>query len=581
MSMRIGIDRVGAWLLMLALAVAGIACSDDSIPEAPPPPAAEQPTSAEGSTEVSQKEAVVKVYAGPNIDWAVSATVETSSGIEILARLPARDAGSQTVWLYVALADGQEGWVDAGRLGVSADDLADLPVVEPQQLSLRTRNEAVVYALPGAQAGGDEIGEVEALLEGRSADGEWVLAHSAIGNDQRFRGWIHHSALETDPVVDELPIVLAPGLWIVPVESIQPAVNVLSQVEQDSWGLNGKDASIVFIEDADRWDAVPGQVKRLSLQDGATSVLLDAFDGRLLASPADGSVLLLPQGNPDASLQQVSIVDSSGTQVVIGELHTVCYCDVPPAMSELAQWSKDGTTLLLIDRMEPSSLGAAEAPISLYLINEERSVALGRGLNPVFHPDGQSIYVIRDQMLRRVDLTGADWPGFMPFMVEWEFQLSAAGDRIAVAGPASDFGELIRTDQGGPIESDSETVADSVSVTSVQWSTHGTHVAFRVDRNWIIGRVSERGFEPVSRIGGQSEVLMDLKWSHSGRYLTVTALPNWQEPLASIPPGFIQLRIYRVDGDFVTAFRAATCGQIVWLPDSDQLAVAAPRCSGA
>lgn len=137
--------------------------------------------------------------------------------------------------------------------------------------------------------------------------------------------------------------------------------------------------------------------------------------------------MLLPQGNPDASLQPVSIVDSRGIQAVIGELYTVCYCDVPPAMSGLAQWSADGTALLLIDRMAPEWLGAAEAPISLHFIDEERRVDLGRGSSPVFHPDGESIYLIRDQMLRRIDLSGADWPGFNPFPVDRVFQLSPVG----------------------------------------------------------------------------------------------------------------------------------------------------------
>ncbi len=539
-----------ALLISLALLLTGC---DDGIPRASP---ADARSPAPNS---------VSIYAGPNVHWAVRQSVEQADQLRVLGKLGLSDgeaAENQGAWLRVRSLDGVDGWVTGRELDLEASVLSALPEVLAEPVSVRVRAGTRIYEQPQV---GDVWREVPATargwLEGRSADGDWLLTHSVAGVDDHRHGWIAAADADGQAIHAELPVAFASGLWLVPLDNAFTAIQVLPRVGPDSWGWSGPD-SIIYLDDDHPYDQRSGTLRRLNLLLRQTEVLAEEVKGRISVSPSGEDVLILPYGPVNAHRQPMALIRDDGVAQEIGSQNTL---GTPiPSLRERIRWSDHEAALLSLDRLTPTGSGG-EFPVTLHDLDGRSGIELGLAADAVFDADGRSIWLLRGGSLFRIEADGREYEIGLPAPARGGLAPHPGGKLVVIVSEIDSRALLV----------DARGVVERIwAAERVVWAPGGQRYAYRAVDGWYMAslRSGQRTW-----LGA---IVLDARWSADGRHLALLTRPHRSDGIVSLTPSFLQLRIYSTDGALTTAVRVASCAQIEWSPASQVLAVGGVGCSG-
>ena len=534
----------------------------------------------------------VKLYAGPDIDWAVRATIHPTKSLTIIGRAPPLRDG--TSWLQAELADGTRGWLTADDVALKPYEFGSLRQFEPEELETvaTARSGAAIRRQPDEASPGCVIHEhTRTAIAGRSPDGRWLFVHpvreqcgDADGREIR-QGWIRTSHYNPDPIFAEVPIMYWDGLWLFPADSKrEPSrlpVSVYDTAQSEAWSFDAEDGSLVFV---DYDDADGTRLKRYSTE---LSVLA-AFPGKrradILLAPTGGRVLVMSGalGNP-CPTHKLTIVERDGVAIDVGGVCLYSQSDRGYLLSAQARWSPDGQAFVFRDYGGPERAEPDASDFWLYRLNSGQRVDLRHGiagnialhLAAEFHPDSQSIYVVSaaasrrgGRTLHRLSLEGDAWPGFTPVPADHEFRVSPQGDRIIAM--MNGVG-LLFTDRGD--------LLDARVGTAFHWLPDGRRIAYRTDGQW-----QTAGEWKIGEFNSRHTVQLGLPygpgWSPYGEHIAVVTRSN-EWPSRSTDRWFEmrQLRIYDFRGKLRSVYRFSGCWRAQWLAGGSQLAVSVfPHC---
>ncbi|MCA9961822.1 MAG: SH3 domain-containing protein [Anaerolineales bacterium] len=166
----------------------------------------------------------LNVRSGPDVAYPSVAVVNGGTQLNLIGR------SSSNVWVKVSLADGQQGWVNASLLILSAD-ISYLP--EASAPALTTSPQAVINGgalnvRSGPGVGYNVVatvygGQVVNLLGRSSGNSAWVKVSLSSGT----QGWLNITFTQPNVTVNDLPVVDGPPA-LATAEVIVAAANVRS-----------------------------------------------------------------------------------------------------------------------------------------------------------------------------------------------------------------------------------------------------------------------------------------------------------------------------------------------------------------
>ena len=457
---------------------------------------ASQPGWASGiEIEVPGQKDSVRLYAAPDIGWAVRATIHPTETIRVLTRTEPLPNG--TIWLRAESADGNQGWIAAADVDLEWDELDGLRLLDPGELvTVATAGlGAVVRRRPDGSSSGCVIREgAELEIAGQSPDDRWLLVSSERelcakeeGRPFWLGGWIRTNDLVHDPIFAEAPVVYPYGLWMFPADpQLRPtrlSVNVRDAAPSEAWAFDPEDGALVFVD----YNA-PGGAELRRLLDEISSLM--ALPGQrrvdILVAPTGGRILVMVRTQRNACPSHKLIVaERSGAATEIGEACLHVQSGRGHLLSLQARWSPDAQAIIFRNYDSRAQAESGESSFWLYRLDtgtrvdlsEEGTRRVPDGRPAEFHPDGQSIYVLTDYpgrfdswTVRRLTLDGEQWPGFMPFPADGRFHISPQGDHIIAV-----------TNGVGLLLSDQGELLDARVGTGFQWLADGRRIVYRPD----------------------------------------------------------------------------------------------------
>ena len=497
---------------------------------------------------LSEAEEPVDLYAGPGVDWAVRRTIQPSESITILGRAPHVWYGLTATWLKVRLADGTDGWARSDDLALDQMQLDGLREFHPQSMDeiVVVHSGADLYRQHDMTSPTCRISSpIEAKIGGRSLDQQWFLVDFFRGvctdSDDHWvgDGWVRATQVEAASILTETPLVLTEGRWLISPDPQTHPIDRLNANEVEPW-----------------WAAaIRGQ------------------EVNVLPSPTGEHVLThgrFEYGNPDSGV--LAVIDRSGNRTEVGKLYLYKQGAVSFPLEDYVRWSPNGRAVVVIDIPSIRNVAPGAPDFWMYLLEEERSVAL-RSEGPSvyvgytdarFHHDGQSIYVVKGErapsrrLLVRLTLDGDDWPGFEPIPLERHLRyLTLARDNLIITiTPES---ALIWTDQG-------ELVSERRG-SRFHMLPDGEHFAYYAENEFVI----EHFWAGTQiRLSAPAPLFdyTDLQWWPDGHHFAVVSrLPSLDSHLWRLQ----QLRIYNLGGELIRAYRISGCAELEWLADPPRM----------
>ena len=473
----------------------------------------------------------INVYAGPATDWAVLRRIPPRIELKFLATLAAL-CDACPLWLQVELPSGVIGWITQRSVHFTCQwqCFERLPKLsrEDVQVQAIARRGAAIYELPDSLFAGCGIRPGDTLvIHGRNPDGAWLRAsYERARCWPLHEGWIRVTDLEPNPIFEAAPVVLAPGRWRLPTRAgTQPAGELLA----DSCGLNPRNRA---------YAPIPAPIGGHTLSRGRTR-------------------------DPGSLGFGLYVTNADDERTYIGELYLYIQGDRLLPLASHARWSPDGRYIVFTDVLPYPYGDIAERASNfwLYSLFDDRIVDLRREQTEArtfyadarFHPDGDSIYVLQESVLRRVTLAGDPWPGFQPIEDTEEYLLSPRGDRMLVRG--REYGAnvpeyvVIYTDQGQQLT--------WRRGTRFHWMPDSDHIAYRSSERWYIEHL-DTGERSILTLPEDTEHRWPYEsWSPSGRHLAVL---DWN------------VRILDISGELVSVHRTAGFPYILeWAADGSEL----------
>ena len=446
-------------------------------------------------TKLRESDGHVSVHAGPATDWGVLRRIPPRLELKFLTTAAAL-CDTCPLWLQVELPSGVVGWITQRSVHFTCQRqcFERLPVLPREELQINAiaLRGAAIYQLPDSVFDGCGIrpGD-QVVIHGRSPDGAWLYASYDRARCQPLsEGWVRVTDLEPDPIFENLPSVLAPGQWRMPTTSGKaPAGQLLAY----SCGLNPRNRA---------YDPIPAPVGGHTLSRGRTR-------------------------DPGSIGFGLYVTDADGKRTYIGDLYLYVQSDRLLPLDSHARWSPDGKYVVFTDILPDWFSEDAEQASNfwLYSVVEERVIDLrfeqadSRTFysDARFHPDGDSIYVLQDGTLRRVSLTGEQWPDVQPIEDTQEYLLSPRGDRILVR--SREYGA--DDQQHGVIYTDQGELLTWRRGTSFHWMPGGDRIAYRGSEGWTIESLAT-GERTILALPEDLQYRWSRQtWSPDGRHLAV------------------------------------------------------------
>lgn len=164
----------------------------------------------------------LNVRSGPDAAYAAIAVVDGGTRLNLIGRT------ANSVWVKVSLADGQQGWVNASLLILSAD-VSYLPEASAPILTISPQaviTSPALYVRSGPGVGYSIVatvyqGQAVGLMGRSGGNGTWVQVTLSSG----VQGWLNIAYTQPNVSVNELPVVDGPPA-LSTAEVIVPAANV-------------------------------------------------------------------------------------------------------------------------------------------------------------------------------------------------------------------------------------------------------------------------------------------------------------------------------------------------------------------